>query len=97
MQKFNNNCYEINCFLLRYNLFLRVFELKSKFRYLTLKKLKKQSIVRKLSSCITEKYNVFQIIAIEFASKIRKNQFKPIDIIYKPTINPEKKATLLLQ
>ena len=72
LQKFNNNCYEINCFLLRYNLFLRVFELKSKFRYLTLKKLKKQSIVRKLSSCITEKYNVFQIIAIEFESKIRK-------------------------
>ena len=72
LQKFNNNCYEINCFLLRYNLFLRVFELKSKFRYLTLKKLKKQSIVRKLSSCITEKYNGFQIIAIEFASKTRK-------------------------
>ena len=51
---------------------MRVFELRSKFRYLTLKEFKKQSIVRQLSSCITEKYNGFQTIAIEFARKTRK-------------------------
>ena len=79
LQKFNNNCYEINCFLSSYNLFMRVFELRSKFRYLTLKEFKKQSIVRQLSSCITEKYNGVQTIAIEFARKTRKN-FKPSNI-----------------
>ena len=95
LQKFNNNCYEISCFLLSYNLFLRVFELRSKFRYLTLKESKKQSIVRQLSNCITERYNEFQTTAIEFARKTRKN-FKPIDIIYNPT-KIHKKDTLLLQ
>ena len=39
-------------------------------------------------SCFTEKYNGFQTISIEFARRERKN-FKPIDIIYKPTKNPE--------
>ena len=34
LQKFNNNCYEVNCFL-------RVFELKNKFRHLTIKEPKK--------------------------------------------------------
>ena len=29
--KFNNNCFETNCFLSRYGLFFRVFELRSKF------------------------------------------------------------------
>ena len=39
--------------------FLRVFELKNKFRHLTLENPKKQKIVRQLSSCINEKYNGF--------------------------------------
>ena len=30
LQKFNNNCYGINCFLSKYNYFLRVFKLKKK-------------------------------------------------------------------
>ena len=49
---------------------------------------KKQNIVRQISSCLTKKYNGFQVISIEFPRKERKN-FKPIDIIYKPTKNPE--------
>ena len=31
IQKFNNDCYEINCFLSDFNYFFRVFELKNKF------------------------------------------------------------------
>ena len=46
--------------------------------------------MRQLSSCITEKYNGFPIIATEYSKKIRK-KFKPIDIIYKPINSPEKK------
>ena len=41
LQNFNNNCYEINSFPPKYRLFLRVFELRSKFRHLTLKEPKK--------------------------------------------------------
>ena len=41
LQKFYNNCYEINHVLSKYNCFLRAFELKNKFRHLTVKKQKK--------------------------------------------------------
>ena len=49
---------------------------------------KKQNIVRQISSCLTKKYNGFQTILTKFARKERK-KFEPIDIIYKPTKNPE--------
>ena len=65
-----------------------MFELKSRFRHLTMKERKNQNIARQISSCITEKYNGFQTIPIEFARKERK-KFKPIDVKYKPTKNPE--------
>ena len=87
-QKFDNNCCEISYFLSKYNYFLKVFELKNKFRHLTMKDPKKENIVRQISSCLTKKYNGFQAISIEFARKERK-KFKPIDIISKSTKNPE--------
>ena len=43
---------------------------------------------KQISSCITEKYNGFQVISIKFARNEGK-RFKPIDIIYKPTKNSE--------
>ena len=88
LQKFNNTCHEINCILSKHNYFLGVFELKRKFRHLSMKEPKKQNIVRQISSCLSEKYNGFQVISIEYARKQRKN-FKPIDIIYKPTKHQE--------
>ena len=42
LQKFDNNCYEINYLYSKYNYFLRVFELKNKFQYLTMKDKKKK-------------------------------------------------------
>ena len=88
-QKFNNKCYEINSFLSKYNYFLRVFELKNKFRHFKMKDPKKnQKNVRQISSCLTKKYNGFQTISTEFARKEIKN-FKLIDIIYKPPKNSE--------
>ena len=87
LQKFHNNCYEINSILSKYNYFLRIFELKNKFRQLSMKEPKKQNLVRQISSFIIEKYNGFQAISIEYARKQRKN-FTPIDIIYKPTKQP---------
>ena len=88
LQKFNNICYEINLILSKHNYFLRIFELKDKYRQLLMKEPKKQNIVRQLSSCLIEKYNGFQVISIEFDRKQKKN-FQPIDIIYKSTKYPE--------
>ena len=48
-----------------------------------------QNFVRQLSSYITEKYNGYQTVSIEFARSAKK-RFQPIDIIYKPTKNLEK-------
>ena len=90
LKQFNNTCHLINYVLSNHNYILRVFELKNKFRYLSMKEPKKQNIVRQRSSCLSEKYNGFQVVSIEYARKQRKN-FKPIDIIYKPTKHIENK------
>ena len=45
-----------------------------------MKEPKKQKIVRQTSSCLSKKYNCFQVISIEYARKQRKN-FKRIDVI----------------
>ena len=60
-QKFNANCHEINSLLAKNGYLLRIFELRKKFRYLSLKNPKKQTIVQQLSSCINAKYNGFHI------------------------------------
>ena len=60
-----------------------MYELRKKFRHLSLKNPKKQNVVRQLSSSIHEKFNGFNIISIEYSTKLRK-KFKPIDIIYNP-------------
>ena len=87
-QYFFNMCYDLTIILSEFGYFLRVFELKKKFRYLFLKNPDKQTVVKTLSSCITEKFNGFTIIRNEYAKKVRK-EFSPIDIIYKPTKNIE--------
>ena len=84
LQTFMNMCYEINAILSKFGYFLRVFELKNKFRHLAMKDKTKQKIVRQLSSCLIEKYSGFTIISIEYQKEQRK-LFKPIYIIYKPT------------
>ena len=80
LKKFNNTCHLINSVLSNHNYFLRVFELKNKFRYLSMKEPKKQNIVRQTSSCLSKKYNCFQVISIEYARKQSKN-FKRIYVI----------------
>ena len=81
--------------LAKHGYFLRVFELRNKFRHLALKNPKKQNIVRQLSSCINEKYNGFHVISIQYSKKLRK-KFKPIDIIYRPVKSLENKDSVLL-
>ena len=43
--KFNNICYEINSILSKHDYFLKVFELKNKFRYLSMKEPKNKTLL----------------------------------------------------
>ena len=81
---FFNMCYHIAMILAKFGYFLPIYELKKKYRYLFMKKLDQQKMVKQLSSCLIEKYNGFTVIRIEHEKKERKN-FEPLDIIYKPT------------
>ena len=83
-QYFFNMCYELTMILSQFGYFLRVFELKKKYRHLFLKKPGEQKILKQLSSCINEKFNGFTIIRSEYEKKVRRD-FLLIDIIYKPT------------
>ena len=65
-------CYEINMILSKFGYFLRVFELRNKFRHLSMKDKNQQKIVRQLSSCLIEKYSGFTIISIEYQNKADK-------------------------
>ena len=80
---FENQCHVVNQILNKNNLFLRIFEQKSKFRYITETKTDKKNRIREISTCVTEKYNGFSIVRIDFDKKLRQN-FLPIDIIYTP-------------
>ena len=70
-------------YLTKNGLFLRVCELKDKFRYLIKQNSEKKTILRELSSCVIKKFNGFNIVRIEFYEKLRQ-PFVPIHIRYKP-------------
>ena len=88
---FENQCFKINTILSKYNMFLRVFELKDKFRYLIKQNNEQKKIVNEVSACVIERFNGFTIIRLEFDNEIRKD-FTPVDIIYKPV---KKENTIL--
>ena len=62
---FENQCHQIDHILNKNNLFLRVFELKDKFRAIIKQDPDKKNVIRELLSCITEKYNGFHIARME--------------------------------
>ena len=64
-------------------MFLRVFELKDKFRYLFKKNSEQKRIVNEVSSCVIERFNGFTLVRLEFDNEIRRD-FTPVDLIYKP-------------
>ena len=80
---FEKQYFKINHILNKNNFFLRVFELKEKFRCLIKQDAERKNVISELSSCIFEKFNGFNIIRLEFDRKLRQ-KMTPIDIIYKP-------------
>ena len=86
VSSFDDQCYTINHILNKYNLFLRVYEQKEKFRYITNTEKDKRKIIREVSSCVKEKFNGFLIVRVDFDNEIQKN-FSLIDIVYEPVKN----------
>ena len=86
IQKFELVCYEINQILIKHDFFLRVFEQKNKYRNILIKTPEKQNQIKELASCLSQKYNGFQVVKNAF-SKLQRRDFQPIDIIYIPTKN----------
>ena len=80
---FENQCFRINTILSRHDMFLRVFELKDKFRYIIKQNSEEKKFFNKVSACVVERFNGFTIVRLEFDNEIRK-EFTPVDIIYKP-------------
>ena len=86
IQKFELVCYEINQILIKHDFFLRVFEQKNKYRNIFIKTPEKQNQIKELASCLSQKYNGFQVVKNSF-SKQQRREFQPVDIIYVPTKN----------
>ena len=80
---FDEMCFDINEILIRDKMFLRVYECKDKFRYLFHDTNKEKRVIRKVSACIKEKFNGFNVAAPSLAKGEKKDLF-PVDIIYKP-------------
>ena len=74
--------------LIEHSFFFRVFEQKNKYRNILLKTPEKQTQIKQLASCLMQKYNGFQVIKNSF-SKIERQKFEPIDIIYVPIKNAQ--------
>ena len=69
-------------------MFLRVYELKDKFRYLFHEDKEKKGVIRRISSCIKEKFNGFHV-ALPSLSKGQKKDLSPINIIHIPVRSQE--------
>ena len=61
---FENQCLKINEILNKNNLFLRIFELKEKFRCLIKQDSERKNIIRDLSSCIIENLTVLILLEL---------------------------------
>ena len=72
---FEYQCLKINEMLNKNNLFLRVFELKEKFRCLIKQDSEKENLIRDLSACIIEKSDGFNIVRIEFDRNVSNRYY----------------------
>ena len=83
LNHFEEMCYNINDILLKENMFLRIYEIKDKYRYLFHENKDAKNCLRSLSSCIKEKFNGFGWCELKLSSK-EKTDLLPVNILYKP-------------
>ena len=82
--RFETQCRVVNDLLVEQKLFLRVYELRNKFRYMIKKTPKCKNIFqRDLLVFIEEHFKGFHLVRKLAKNKMRQN-FKPIDIVCKP-------------
>ena len=67
--------------------FLRVFEIKDRFREIRLKSTEKTTVQKELYSCVKSKFDGFELIVSQF-SKRNRQTFKPINVLYIPVKHP---------
>ena len=92
---FFDRCQVINEVLSEYGFFLRFYERRNKFRYQLRQKLKeKNEMKRKLSACIIQKFNGYELFRNHLNSTEQKD-FIPIDVVYEPTLNGKKVIVFL--
>ena len=87
IRQFRNTCYHINDFLSERNYFLRIFEIKNKFREIRLKEKDKTTQQKQLYSCIVSKFDGYELISSQFSQKTRRT-FNVINVLYKPVKSP---------
>ena len=81
----------INEILSEHAFFLRFYERRNKFRYQLKQNLKeKNKMKRELSSCAIQKFNGYELLRNNLNSFEKKDSI-PIDIIYEPTLDENKK------
>ena len=85
---FDHMCFELNEVLNESSMFLRIYELKGKFRYLFHEQKKKKEVIIKISAYIKNKFNGFTM-TVSNSREIEKKDFFPVDIIYKPVRSPD--------
>lgn len=79
----------MNQVLAKYEYFIRFFERRNLYRYLLKKKTEgKNEPSRELSTRIMKKFNGYEIIKNSL-EKNEQQHYEPIDIVYKPTFDPE--------
>ena len=80
----------MNKVLAEFGYFLRFYEQRNKFRYQLRQKLNSKNEMRaKLSACIIQKFNGFDLLKADLKHSEKKNLL-PTDIVYEPTLNTEK-------
>ena len=70
-------------YYMKKNMFLRLYEKKTEFRYLFKKGHYENELQKEVCSCVEQRFNGFHII-MHMCDKTRQVQFESVDIVYKP-------------
>ena len=83
LNHFEEMWYNLNDILVQENMFLRIYEIKDKYRYLFHENKDSKNCLRSLSSCIKEKFNGFRWCELKLSAKEKTNLLS-VNILYKP-------------
>ena len=78
------------------NLYLWVYKLKDKFRYLVKQDNEKKTILRELSACVVEMFNGLYVVGTKFDKKLRR-PLRAVDIFYAPVKKPDQLVNCFLR